>query len=122
MRRIRGKLTYANVMSTIAVFLLLGGGAAFAASKLAKNSVGTKQIKNGSVTTESRSRKERSPGPTSTWRSWERCRQLPMRPPRTAPQPPPRQAASRRLKPSIWLTHLMSPRLKVGAQISHHHW
>ena len=37
-------------MSTIAVFLLLGGGAAFAASKLAKNSVGTKQIKNGSVT------------------------------------------------------------------------
>ncbi len=50
MRRIRSKLTYANVMSTIAVLLLLGGGAAFAASKLAKNSVGTKQIKNGAVT------------------------------------------------------------------------
>jgi hypothetical protein len=51
MRMIRSKLTYANVMSTIAVFLLLGGGAAFAASKLAKNSVGTKQIKKNAVTT-----------------------------------------------------------------------
>jgi hypothetical protein len=50
MRPIRSRLTYANVMSTIAVFLLLGGGAAFAASKLGKNSVGTKQIKNGAVT------------------------------------------------------------------------
>ncbi len=50
MRTIRSKLTYANVMSTIAVFLLLGGGAAFAASKLGKNSVGTKQIKNSAVT------------------------------------------------------------------------
>ncbi len=50
MRTIRSKLTYANVMSTIAVFLLLGGGAAFAATKLGKNSVGTKQIKNQAVT------------------------------------------------------------------------
>ncbi len=50
MKTIRSKLTYANVMSTIAVFLLLGGGAAFAASKLAKNSVGTAQLKNGAVT------------------------------------------------------------------------
>jgi hypothetical protein len=38
-------------MSSIAVFLVLGGGAAFAATKLAKNSVGTKQLKNNSVTT-----------------------------------------------------------------------
>lgn len=38
-------------MSTIAVFLLLGGGAAFAASKLGKNSVGSKQLKNNAVTT-----------------------------------------------------------------------
>ena len=50
MRRLKGRLTYANVMSTIAVFLLLGGGAAFAATKLGKNSVGTKQIKKGAVT------------------------------------------------------------------------
>ncbi len=51
MKRVRAHLTYANVMSTIAVFLLLGGGAALAASKLGKNTVGTKQIKNGAVTT-----------------------------------------------------------------------
>jgi len=38
-------------MSSIAVFLVLGGGAAFAAGKLAKNSVGTKQLKNNAVTT-----------------------------------------------------------------------
>jgi hypothetical protein len=50
-KQIRKRLTYANVMSSIAVFLVLGGGAAFAASKLAKNSVGTKQLKNNSVTT-----------------------------------------------------------------------
>lgn len=50
MRTIRSRLTYANVMSTISVFLLLGGGAAFAATKLAKNSVGTGQLKNGAVT------------------------------------------------------------------------
>ena len=50
MRTIRGKLTYANVISTLCLFLLLGGGAAFAATKLGKNSVGTNQIKNGAVT------------------------------------------------------------------------
>jgi hypothetical protein len=48
--QIRKRLTYANVMSSIAVFLLLGGGAAFAAGKLAKNSVGSKQLKANSVT------------------------------------------------------------------------
>jgi hypothetical protein len=50
-KRVRKRLTYANVMSSIAVFLVLGGGAAFAATKLAKNSVGTKQLKNNAVTT-----------------------------------------------------------------------
>lgn len=50
MRKIRIRLTYANIMSTIAVFLLLGGGAALAAGKLGPNSVGTKQIKNSAVT------------------------------------------------------------------------
>ena len=49
MHRIRGKLTYANVMATIAVFIALGG-ASYAAIKLPKNSVGTKQLKNGAVT------------------------------------------------------------------------
>jgi hypothetical protein len=50
MRRLRGKLTYANVISTLCLFLLLGGGAAFAASHLGKNSVGSKQLKKNSVT------------------------------------------------------------------------
>jgi hypothetical protein len=46
----RPRLTYANVMATIAVFLALGG-ASYAAFKLPKNSVGTKQLKNNAVTT-----------------------------------------------------------------------
>jgi hypothetical protein len=50
MRTIRSKLTYANVISTLCLFLLLGSGAAFAATQLGKNSVGTKQIKNSAVT------------------------------------------------------------------------
>jgi len=44
------RLNYGNVMSTLAVFLVLAGGTAFAASQLAKNSVGTKQLKKNSVT------------------------------------------------------------------------
>jgi hypothetical protein len=49
MRRLRPRLTYANVVSTICLFILLGG-AAYAAEALPKNSVGTKQLKNGAVT------------------------------------------------------------------------
>lgn len=49
MHRIRGKLTYANLMATIAVFIALGG-ASYAAIKLPKNSVGTPQLKKGAVT------------------------------------------------------------------------
>jgi len=44
MRRLRAQLTYANVMSSVAVFVVLGGGA-YAATTLPKNSVGSKQIK-----------------------------------------------------------------------------
>jgi hypothetical protein len=50
MDRITSRLTYANVVSTICLFLLLGGGAAWAATSLPKNSVGTKQLKKGAVT------------------------------------------------------------------------
>jgi hypothetical protein len=50
MHQIRRRLTYANVMSTIAVFLVLGG-VAVAATQLPKNSVGTKQLKKNAVTT-----------------------------------------------------------------------
>lgn len=42
-------MTYANVMATFAVFLALGGGA-YAAIHLPKNSVGTPQVKDGSIT------------------------------------------------------------------------
>ena len=51
MKQISKRLTYANVMSSIAVFLVLGGGAAFAAKQLGKNTVGTKQLKKNAVTT-----------------------------------------------------------------------
>lgn len=50
MKQLRERLTYANVMSSIAVFLVLGGGAAFAASQLGRNSVGSKQLKKNAVT------------------------------------------------------------------------
>jgi len=43
---IRTRLTYANVMSSIAVFLILGGATAFAAKK-----VGSNEIKGNSITT-----------------------------------------------------------------------
>jgi hypothetical protein len=45
---LRAKLTFANVMSVIAVFIALGG-VGYAAVKLPKNSVGPKQIRNGAV-------------------------------------------------------------------------
>ena len=49
MKQIRKRLTYSNVMSSLAVFLVLGGATAFAAG-LAKNSVGSKQLKKNAVT------------------------------------------------------------------------
>jgi hypothetical protein len=45
-KQIRKRLTYANVMSSIAVFLILGGATAFAAKK-----IGSHQLKASSVTT-----------------------------------------------------------------------
>jgi hypothetical protein len=50
LKQIRRHLTYANVMSSIAVFLVLGGATAFAASELGKESVGTSQLKKEAVT------------------------------------------------------------------------
>ena len=49
MKSVRKRLTYANVMSSIAVFLVLGGATAFAASELGKESVGTSQLKKEAV-------------------------------------------------------------------------
>jgi len=50
MRSLRDKLTYSNVMSTIAVFGVLAGGTAIAASKVPGiNGVNSADIKNGAV-------------------------------------------------------------------------
>lgn len=49
MKTRRLRLTYANVISTLSLFLVLGGGA-YAASTLPKNSVGTPQLKAAAVT------------------------------------------------------------------------
>jgi hypothetical protein len=49
LQRLRPKLSYANVVSTLCLFLLLGSAGAYAASKLKANSVGTKQIKANAV-------------------------------------------------------------------------
>jgi hypothetical protein len=48
-KQIRKRLTYANVMSSMAVFLVIGGATAYAA--LGKNTVGSKQLKKNAVTT-----------------------------------------------------------------------
>jgi hypothetical protein len=45
---LRRHLTYANVVATLCLFIVLGGGA-YAATKLPKNSVGAKQISAGAV-------------------------------------------------------------------------
>jgi hypothetical protein len=50
MRRVRPRLTYANVISTLALFLILAGGGAYAAKKHSKGAVKTKDIKNLAVT------------------------------------------------------------------------
>lgn len=48
--KIRPRLTYANVVATLALFIAVGGASAFAASQLGKNSVGKDQLKPNSVT------------------------------------------------------------------------
>lgn len=50
MKTLRSRLSYANVMATIAVFVALGGGA-IAATQLPKKSVGPKQLKANAVKT-----------------------------------------------------------------------
>jgi len=50
MKRALPRLTYANVVSTLCLFILLGGGA-IAASGLARNSVGSRQLRKGAVRT-----------------------------------------------------------------------
>ena len=47
-RSVRGRLTFANVMSATAVFIALGG-TGYAAVSLSRNSVGAREIKTGAV-------------------------------------------------------------------------
>src|SRR3954454_10523296 len=46
--RLRARLTYANVMSTLAVFIALGG-TTYAAATLPRNSVGSAQLRANAV-------------------------------------------------------------------------
>ncbi len=48
LRRLKSRLTYANAMATIALFVALGG-TSYAAMKLPANSVGSSQLKDSSV-------------------------------------------------------------------------
>jgi hypothetical protein len=50
MRLVRPKLTYANVVSTLALVLVVGGGSAYAGFELGKESVDTKQLAKEAVT------------------------------------------------------------------------
>jgi hypothetical protein len=50
MTTLRARLTYANLVATLALFIALGGGA-YAATQVKKNSVGTKQLKRNAVRT-----------------------------------------------------------------------
>ena len=50
MKANRPRLSYANVVATLALVLALGGTSAFAAGQLAKNTVGPTQLKKNAVT------------------------------------------------------------------------
>lgn len=52
MKQIRQRLTYANVMSSLAVFLILGGATAFAAKKIGANEIKANSIKTGKIVKE----------------------------------------------------------------------
>jgi hypothetical protein len=50
MRKLRSRLTYANITSTLAFCVALGMGSAYAASQLAPRSVGERALRPGAVT------------------------------------------------------------------------
>jgi hypothetical protein len=49
MKRLHSKLTYANVISSLALFLVLAGGTAFAASQFGKETIPGRAIKKESI-------------------------------------------------------------------------
>lgn len=50
MEKLRGRITYANVVASAALFIALGG-AAYAATQPPKDSVGSRQLRKGAVRT-----------------------------------------------------------------------
>lgn len=54
---LRSRLTYANVVGTLALFVAIGGGTVYAALELGKNSVKSKNIAKGAVKTSDLGRK-----------------------------------------------------------------
>lgn len=50
MKHLRARLSYANIVSTLALLIALGAGSAFAAGQLAPKSVGARQLRPGAVT------------------------------------------------------------------------
>jgi hypothetical protein len=50
MKKLSKRLSYANVVSTIALFLALGGATAYAVNQLPPKSIGAKQLRPGAVT------------------------------------------------------------------------
>lgn len=52
MRRPQIRLTYANLVSTLALFLVMGGATAYATGQLAPKSVGARQLRSGAVTSQ----------------------------------------------------------------------
>jgi hypothetical protein len=50
MEQLRRRLTYANVMATIAAFVAVAGSTAYASDHLGRDSVGTVQLRLNSVT------------------------------------------------------------------------
>ncbi|HEU5104257.1 MAG TPA: hypothetical protein VFU11_00295 [Solirubrobacterales bacterium] len=52
MKQIRKRLTYANVMSSLALFLVLGGATAFAATKIGANQLKANSVKTGKIVKE----------------------------------------------------------------------
>ncbi len=52
MKRLRPRLTYANLVSSLALFVALTGAGAYAAGRLAPRSVGEAQLRPGAVTAE----------------------------------------------------------------------
>jgi len=60
MTRLRSKVTYANVVASLALFLVVAGGSAFAASQFGKESIGSRALKKGAVTPAKLSKKAKS--------------------------------------------------------------